>query len=304
MSTVLSGQQQQPAAGSPEAGSAAAAGAGNQQSQISADWRSALPEELRGESVFESIKGKDVNEALPVLAKNYVNAQKLVGADRISIPGKNATPEQIAEYHKKLGVPDKPDAYEHKLPEGLKPEQLDTALLTTWKERLHKAGIPKTAAEQIINQYLEDNAGQINAQETARIESDKQNDLSVREKWGDKYDENSNFARHALEQLGTPELAQFFDQSGLGNHPELVEFFAKAGRAIAEDTARGAGDGTGDGAPRTAAAAQAELTRLQNDESFQKALWDESFEGREAHNTAVARRSKLFLVAFPGMKGE
>ncbi len=52
---------------------------------------------------------------------------------------------------------------------------------------------------------------------------------------GDSLDENMGLAKKALDTFGTPELKTLLDQSGLGNHPEIIRAFYRAGKAISED---------------------------------------------------------------------
>ena len=53
---------------------------------------SSLPEDLRTEPSLQNIQ--DVNQ----LAKGYVSAQRMVGADKMAIPTKNSTPDQIKAF--------------------------------------------------------------------------------------------------------------------------------------------------------------------------------------------------------------
>lgn len=52
---------------------------------------------------------------------------------------------------------------------------------------------------------------------------------------GEQLAENMGFAKKALDAFGTPELKSLLDQSGLGNHPEIIRAFYRAGKAISED---------------------------------------------------------------------
>lgn len=278
-------------------GDNASANAGNQTPPT--DWRSALPAEYHSEKSLESIKGKDWAEAGPALVKSYVNAQKLVGADKLVLPTATSTPEQIKEFRTKLGVPEKFEDYGVKLPDGVKAEQLDQKLVDSWRQRLHAQGVPKAAAEALIADYITDNVGSAAAAEKARTDQDTQWELSLKQKFGDQYDAQVNYARHALANLGTPELAAAIDKAGFGNHPELVSFFAKAGKAISDDSANGRGNGQGNGAPKTAAAAQAALDAFNRDDAKQKALWDKS---HASHEAVVKERAALFETAFPKEK--
>ena len=55
------------------------------------------------------------------LAKSYVNAQSMIGADKVAIPGKHATDEDWGEVYRRLGRPDTPEGYElvNEVPEGV-----------------------------------------------------------------------------------------------------------------------------------------------------------------------------------------
>jgi len=287
MSTALTGQTT-PADGQ---GTPPAAGgdAGNQ------DWRSALPEDIRSEKVFESIKGKDITEALPVLAKNYLNAQRLVGADKVVIPGKDATPEQLAEFRKKIGVPEKPEDYAVTPPEGVDPASLNQEVLSKWRTRMHEAGITKAAAEKIINDYLADEVALTTQSAEQKAKQQQEWVTQLREAFGDKFDAKINIAQYALKEFGSENLVKWLEESGAGNHPDVVQFFAKVGDAMSDDSVR-KGLGTPSGPPKTAAAAQAALNEFNNSEAKQKALWDSN---HPQHDAVVKERNDLFQMAFP-----
>lgn len=42
-------------------------------------------------------------------------------------------------------------------------------------------------------------------------------------------------AQKAMEQFGTPELKEYLNETGLGNHPELIRIFSKIGKSMSED---------------------------------------------------------------------
>lgn len=58
---------------------------------------------------------------------------------------------------------------------------------------------------------------------------------SDKEFGGDLLAENMGLAKKALDAFGTPELKALLEQSGLGNHPEIIRAFYRAGKAISED---------------------------------------------------------------------
>lgn len=52
---------------------------------------------------------------------------------------------------------------------------------------------------------------------------------------GDKLTENLAIAKKAVDTFGSPALRELLEATGLGNHPEVVKAFLKAGKAISED---------------------------------------------------------------------
>ena len=49
----------------------------------------------------------------------------------------------------------------------------------------------------------------------------------------------------ALKAFATPELRELLQKSGLGNHPEIIRFMYRAGKAISTDDYVGASQGSG-----------------------------------------------------------
>jgi len=283
--TLLTGQTDGQAGNS-------APGAGN---QTPTDWRASLPDDLRSEKVFESIKGKDAAEALPLLAKNYLHAQRLVGADKIVLPNERSTPEEIAAFRTKLGVPAKFDDYSYKLPEGMTEDRLDKTRLDAWRKEMHEAGIPKAAAERIMNKFLAEEHGHYTAQAKAREKALQDNELALKQEFGAKFDERVNQARFALRQFGTDELTSMLEETGLGSHPEVVRFFAKVGEKMSDDRARG-GSGATAASTATPDLAQAALQEFNRNPENMKALFDSNHPN---HDYVVKQRRELFEAAYP-----
>ncbi len=77
------------------------------------DWRTSLPDDLKNEPSLKLIN--DVSG----LAKSYVSAQKLVGADKIPVPSKHATEEDWKNVYHKLGLPQDVKDYDVKVKEGI-----------------------------------------------------------------------------------------------------------------------------------------------------------------------------------------
>jgi hypothetical protein len=277
-------------------GASAAAGSQGNNTAIT-DWRSALPEALRGEKAFESIKGKDLNEALPELSKQFLHAQRMVGADKVVLPNDKSTPEEIKAFRTKLGVPENPDDYkDFKLPEGLTADKLDKERLTLWQKEMHEAGIPKSQAERLISKFLSEEHGHGQAQLQAQAKQIENWELQVKQEFGTKLDEKLNFSRWAVKEFGDPELVAVLDSTGLGSHPSVVKLLAKIGEQLADDKQRGFNSGGPRGGNLTPESAQAALSAFNRDEAKQAALFKAD---HPQHEIVVKERQALFEAAFP-----
>ena len=61
---------------------------------------------------------------------------------------------------------------------------------------------------------------------------------------GDKFEQNIAVAVKARDSFGTSEFNEMLDSSGLGNHPEMIRFLNRVGKAISEDSVVVGGNST------------------------------------------------------------
>jgi hypothetical protein len=135
----------------------------------------------------------------------------------------------------KPGEPAKEVVYEFKMPDGveLKSEAVDE-LKATAKE----FGLTQEQAQRIADlgvKQAQGFAAQLAEQQKSLTTQWAEETTTDKEIGGDKLSENLGVAKKALDSFGTPALKTLLNQSGLGNHPEVVRFMVKAGKAISED---------------------------------------------------------------------
>jgi hypothetical protein len=129
-----------------------------------------------------------------------------------------------------------PEKYELAAPEGFQLEPETTAQFETVARELNLSNeqanklIPLGAqlAQKLAAQQQEGHAKQV-AQWLEDSKADK-------EIGGDKFDASVQVALKARDKFATPELKTLMDQTGIGNHPEIVRLFHRIGTAIADDT--------------------------------------------------------------------
>lgn len=126
-----------------------------------------------------------------------------------------------------------PEKYDFKAPEG---QRFDDSVLGAFSEVAKELNLSQSAAQKMLDKVAPviqaRQLEQIEAVRTAWAESAK----TDKEFGGDKLNESLSVAKKALDQFGSPELKKLLNESGLGNNPEVIRVFYRAGKAISEDT--------------------------------------------------------------------
>jgi hypothetical protein len=146
--------------------------------------------------------------------------------------------------------------YELKLPEGFKADES----FTKFTEFAKASGLKAEAAQQVLDMHASAMKAAVSSVHERVLSELGMKDAAQwpdalkadKEFGGAGYDANLAGARKAIAKFGSPELKAVLEQSGLGNHPELVRAFVRVGKAMAEDSVAGAGASTGNGATRSA----------------------------------------------------
>lgn len=134
---------------------------------------------------------------------------------------------------KPAGAPEKYEDF--KLPEGAK---VDEAVMGEFATVAKELGLSQEQAQKLVDinaRAQQVNFDRLQSAVDAQAEKWGVDSKADKEFGGDKFDENLAVAKRALEQFGTPELKSLLEQSKLGNHPEVLRFFFRAGKAISED---------------------------------------------------------------------
>lgn len=150
------------------------------------------------------------------------------GDDKPAAEGK----QDGSQEQKQEGAPEK---YEFSAGEGV---ELDSAALADFEPVARELNLTNEQAQKLVDAYpkilegvqqRQTEAWQAQTEEwAAKVKADK-------EIGGDKLTANIGVAQRALDQFGTPELKEYLNATGLGNHPDLVKTFVKIGKAMSED---------------------------------------------------------------------
>lgn len=146
-------------------------------------------------------------------------------------PVSNGTQAQGPASYDDLKLPDESQA-----PQGL---------LDGFKQLAQELGLPPQAAQRLVDWEF------AQAQAFGRTQQAKHQELlqgwadASKEMLGARYEQDLALAVRAADQFGGEPLRRLLQETGLGNHPVIVNTFCQIGRATAEDSSLGGKEASG-----------------------------------------------------------
>ena len=252
------------------------------------DWRDSIPEEVRGHRSLEHIND------IGALAKSYVHAQSMIGADKIALPGKSATDDDYRQIFQKLGLPETSEGYEitHNIPEG---EQPDQGMVDWFASAAHQAGLTQRQAQALANQW---NQKAIEGAQADRVDYEAyvgEVERELRSEYGQAYNAALNLGNDVIDQFGDAEFLELplADGTLMGDNPQVIRLLANIGSYIAEKVGEDTIIGAKSTNAMTPAEVQDKLRELQAKDS-------PYFDGRHPqHDHYVTEVNKYMEMLYP-----
>ena len=136
-----------------------------------------------------------------------------------------------------------PETYEFNTKITVDSYELDPEVVTAFGEVAKELDLPQDAAQKVLDKV----APVIQAKQAKVLEQvkvDWANDSQAdKEFGGENLAENLEIAKKSLDAFGSDSLKSLLHETGFGNHPEIIRFMYKAGKAISEDSYVGNSEG-------------------------------------------------------------
>ena len=187
----------------------------------------AIPETFKDSPVG---KYKTVGE----LAKGYTEAQKLIGAKGVILPGEKATPEEVEKFYNTLGRPEKPDGYKLSPLEKLHPElKITPESEAGFKALVHKHGLTAKQADGLYKEYFGMISQSLTKRDEGMLASKHEAEKALRTDWGANYDKNLAGAKRLIDKFGGEGGREGFGD--IGNNPKVLKTLANIAKQFSED---------------------------------------------------------------------
>ena len=203
----------------------------------SSNWLAGLndiPDEIKNDPSLKPIT------SLESLVKSYVNAQKLVGADKVIIPKEDAGDDAWRNLYQKLGVPPEYENYGVDVPET--EDENVKGYFENFLKQAHEAGILPKQAKKLTDfqvAYAANQAEEAEAKYNAMIQEQIE---EFKRQEGERYNDTVFSAKLVLKQFDDDgsfsKLVE--DDPTFGNNPTLIRFLSKISGHLTEDTFRAA----------------------------------------------------------------
>jgi len=196
------------------------------------DWREGLPDELR-KTADRFTSKEDAIRAIENFRKRE---------SQVRVPGKDATDDEKAAYHKAIGVPEDPAEYEFPEVEDLTDEVKESR--AAWGKRFHDLGLSKQVAKDLLTLVNEDAQSALAKQVEADKAFAQSQEDALKSEWKGDLEKNKTLANRAFAEmanragLSLEALTKIETKDGrfLMDRAEIVKLFAGLGREMAEGT--------------------------------------------------------------------
>jgi len=208
---------------------AATSGAGNSTEQPK--WMDQLEGDLKANKTL--YRFKSASDAV----KSFVELEGKQGS-MISKPGPEATAEEKSRFNAYLSggvtTPDDYDLSAAKLPDTVK---LTDAGVSELRKLAFENGWTMEAAVKAVEWDAQRQAEAVKEARRQTASDKKAGVEALKADWGTDYDANLVRAKQATTKYGSEGLNKLLQESGLGNHPDMVRMMAGIGEATAEGNA-------------------------------------------------------------------
>jgi len=254
--------------------------AGNQDGAGQGDdnlgWRADLPEDIRTNETLA--KFTDVNG----LAQGYINAEQLIGRDKIPMP---KTDDEWESTYTRLGRPETDAEYAMPISDNFEPAVQEALKLDidVMRPMFHKLGLNNKQATNLFTEYSNLVDQKIKEVKEGAITAKTNAEVELKAEFGQGYEGKMVLANRAAEAIGGKELLDLFDSTEIGSHPTMVKAFIKIGERMSEEL--GLDKDTG-AQTQSKESMQADIDELMTSEAYLTA-------DHPGHAAAVLKVNKL-----------
>lgn len=170
--------------------------------------------------------------------ESFFNADKKIADGTYRKPlGDKATPEEIAEYRKANGIPETPEKYLEKLPDGLVIGEEDKPIIEKFTKAFHGKHADPAVVHAAIKTYYEVVDEQEGLRQQANTAARSATEDALRAEWGADYRGNTNLINAFIGSMPKDLQDELFqsakpDGTQIMNNPAMLKWLAQQAREL------------------------------------------------------------------------
>lgn len=194
-------------------------------------WANGL--QLEDPSILNEAMFKTITNVSDVV-KGYYHAQKMVGADKLVVPHKNAGEDEWKNFYKKANnIPESIEEYKVEYPATIE----DAAFKANLTKKAHEMNIRPDQLAAIINEMEGYNDNIVKNFEQEENDKAKEVITEFSKKWGKDFKANMTVAQRAIDHFGGEGMLEKVLQTPLANDPMFIDLMYSIGKGMyKEDT--------------------------------------------------------------------
>lgn len=252
------------------------------------DWRSTLDETVRNHPSLKDFKSPND------VVKSYVEVQKLIGPEKIIMPGKDADEKEWNErVFDRLGRPKDPKEYA--LPTDLQiPKELPISekLVDGFRGIAHRTGMLPKQFQEAYKWFMNEQITAYNDAVTSNKKVADESRTALRTEWGAAFDQNLALGEKVLQTYGNPDIIKEITDKGLNTSSNFVKFLHNVGKNFSEDQLTGKPPSL----TMSPDEAKEEIRKMESDVSEKNPLFNAN---HHEHEAIKKKRDMLYRQAYP-----
>lgn len=181
--------------------------------------------------------------SLEDMAAALFNAKQKIREGSVKAPLKaDATADELAEYRRENGIPEAPEGYLEKLPDGLVIGEEDKPIFDSFMKSMHAKNADPAVAQEAVKWYYDFIEGEESKAVEANANACAATEDQLMAEWGGDFPANKNLFTNVIAGMpkelvgengdGPLYSAVLSDGTQLMNHPEMVRWIVKVARDL------------------------------------------------------------------------
>jgi len=247
------------------------------------NWKDGFPDDIKNHPSMENLDGVES------LAKSWVNAQKLIGKEKLPMPTGPEDKDAWETVFSRLGRPETAENYDVSQ-EGVPKEiPVEDNFLSNFKTKSFELGLLPNQVQGLFNWWVDSEKGVLEEMTKLNTDTTESAKTELRQEWGKAYDQNVKLASSVITKFGG-KATQDLLTSDFANDPKIIKLLSSVGKVLSEDNLLGEKTGF----TLTPAEAQKEINEIQGDLKHPYHL-----EGHPEHKSSVDYVQSLFKMLYP-----